>query len=144
MHPTELLEQSDVHPMSALPKMIQVATRELREIQQQLQATPDERTLSSLDSQALSDFKAAVDYVRQLLWVYIEAGAAKKGQNVNDAMRRLRLQRVTEMLQTIQEDVKSRHLAHNPTTDSFLHVVQEIADAAMEKHALRPAVGSKR
>ena len=109
MYQMEVVPQSDSNPMSALPKMIQVATRELREIQQQLQATPNESTISDLDSQALRDFKAAVDYIRQLLWAYIEAGAGRnKGKSVDDAVRRLRLQRVTEMLQTIQEDVKGR------------------------------------
>ena len=140
----EAVPQRDSNPMSTLPKMIQVATRELREIQQQLQSIPDKSTLSDLDSQALQDFKAAVDYMRQLLWTYIEAGSSSKSQNVDEALRRLRLQRVTEMLQTIQEDVKRRHLAHNPTTESFLHVVQEIADAAMEKHTLKPAAGDGR
>lgn len=133
MHQIELVP-SDPNPMNKLPKMIQVATRELRQIQEQFQCIPDENTLAHLDSEALHQFKAAVDYTRQLLWTYIEAGAGRKGHKVNDTVRRLRLERVTEMLHTIQEDVKRRHLAHNPTTESFLHVVHEIADAAMEKH----------
>lgn len=140
----EIVPQSDSNPMSTLPKMIQVATRELREIQQQLQSIPDKSTLTDLDSQALQDFKAAVDYMRQLLWTYIEAGSGDKAQNVDDALRRLRLQRVTEMLQTIQEDVKRRQLVPNRTTESFLHVVQEIADAAMEKHTMKSAISGRR
>lgn len=144
MQVMESVLQSDSTPMSTLPKMIQVATRELREIQQQLQCTPDKSTLAYLDSQALHEFKAAVDFMRQLLWAYIEAGAGKKEQNLNDAVRRLRLERVTEMLQTIQEDVKRRQLAHNPTTELFLHAVHEIADAAMEKHVTRAATLHKR
>jgi hypothetical protein len=115
--------------------MIHVATRELRQIQQQLQSAPDQSTFSYLDSPALHEFKAAVDYTRQLLWAYMAAGNGK-AQSVNSAMRLLRLERVTEMLQSIQEDVRHRQLAHNPATKSFLHAVHEIADAAMEKHVL--------
>jgi hypothetical protein len=84
---------------------------------------------------ALKDFKAAIDHVRQLVWTYIQADSLKQGNNVAEEVRSLRMQRVTEMLQTIQQEVRGRQLTPDPATVSFLHAVQEIADAAFQKHS---------
>jgi len=122
--------------MSNLPEKIQSATRELRQLQQEIQiplpaASP---RLAELNIAAVKEFKAVIDYVRQLLWTYIQADNLKQGRNVDEEVLSLRLQRVTEMLHTIQEEVKSRQLSANPATVSFLNAVQEIADAAFQRH----------
>jgi len=121
--------------MSKLPEKIQSATRELRQLQDEIQ-TPSSASgprLAELDADALKEFKAVIDYVRQLLWTYIQADNLKRGPSVDEEALSLRLQRVTEMLHTIQEEVKSQPAA-NPATVSFLNAVQEIADAAFQRH----------
>lgn len=124
--------------MSKLPDKIQSATRELRQLQEEIQ-TPLSAAgprLAELDTAALKEFKAVIDYVRQLLWTYIQADNLKRGRNVDEEVLSLRLQRVTEMLHTIQEEVKNRQLTPNPATVSFLNAVQEIADAAVQRHQI--------
>lgn len=122
--------------MSKLPEKIQSATRELRQLQQEIQSPLPAAgpRLAELDTTALKEFKAVIDYVRQLLWTYIQADNAKGGRSVDEEVLSLRLQRVTEMLHTIQEEVNDRQLAPNEETVSFLNAVQEIADAAFQRY----------
>ena len=122
--------------MSKLPEKIQSATRDLRHLQQEIQSPlpASGPRLAELDTAALREFKAVIDYVRQLLWTYIQADSLKHGQNVDEEVRSLRLQRVTEMLHTIQQETKVRQLTPSSATVSFLNAVQEIADAAVRRH----------
>ena len=122
--------------MSKLPDKIQSATRDLRQLQQEIQSPLPAAgpRLAELDTAALKEFKAVIDYVRQLLWTYIQAENRKHGKNVDEEVRSLRLQRVTEMLHTIQHEAKLREITPNSATVSFLNAVQEIADAAFQKH----------
>lgn len=119
--------------MSNLPQKIQSVTQELRQVQQEMQAAAPK--LAPVDAMALREFKAVIDYVRQLLWNYIQADTAQSGQSVEEEVRSLRLQHVTEMLHAIQQEVKARTLAPTPETVTFLNAVQEIADAAFERHS---------
>ena len=123
--------------MSDLPEKIQSATDDLRVLQQTIQSPLPAAgpRLEEIDSAALRELKAVIDYVRQLLWTYLQAESIKHGQNVDEEVRSLRLQRVTEMLHTIQQEAKIRQLTPNSATVSFLHAVQEIADAAFQKHS---------
>ena len=131
--------------MSDLPKKIQLATNDLRRLQQEIQ-TPLPAAgprLGELDSAALKEFKAAVDYMRQLIWTYLEVESRKKdSRSLDEEVRSLRLQHVTEMLHTIQDEVKERQLEPNPATASFLQAVQEIADAAFQRYS--PADSEKK
>jgi hypothetical protein len=122
--------------MSKLPEKIQSATRELRKLQEEIQSPLSAAgpCLAELDSAALREFKTVIDYIRQLLWTYIQAEDLERGRNVDEEVLSLRLQRVTEMLHTIQEEVNNRQLATNPATVSFLNAVQDIADAAFQRH----------
>lgn len=122
--------------MSKLPERIHSATRDLRQLQQEIQSPLPAAgpRLAEINNADLKEFKAVVDYVRQLLWTYIQADSLKHGQNVDEEVRSLRLQRVTEMLHAIQQEVKVRQLTPNSATVSFLNAVQEIADAAFQRH----------
>lgn len=122
--------------MSNLPEKIQSATLELRQVQEEMQAP----TVAQLDTSALREFKAVIDYVRQLLWNYIQADSTHSGQSVDEEVRSLRLQRVTAMLHAIQQEVRVRKLTPTPATVTFLNAVQEIADAAFERHSGSGAV----
>ena len=121
--------------MSNLPEKIQAATQELRQLQEEIQTSPAEPKLAEINTEALREFKAVIDYVRQLLWNYVQADTAQSGHSVDEQVRSLRLQRVTEMLHAIQQEVKVRQLKPNPATVTFLNAVQEIADAAVERHS---------
>ena len=123
--------------MSDLPEKIRNATDELLSLQRTIQSQMPAAgpRLGEIDSESLREFKTVIDYVRQLLWTYLQAESIKNGQNVDEEVRSLRLQRVTEMLHTIQQEAKVRQLTPNSATVSFLHAVQEIADAAFQKHS---------
>jgi len=121
--------------MSNLPEKIQSATEELRQVQREMQASAAAPKAVQVDIAALREFKAVIDYVRQLLWNYIHADSAHSRQSVDEEVRSLRLQRLTEMLQAIQQEVKVRRLTPSPATVTFLNAVQEIADAVFERHS---------
>ncbi|MBV9075001.1 MAG: hypothetical protein JOZ10_15345 [Acidobacteria bacterium] len=122
--------------MTDLSKKIHAATLELKRLQREMQS-PQGTTdpgLTELDSAALEEFKNVIDYVRQLIWTYLQAENLKRGKNIDDEVRSLRLKRVTEMLHSIQQEVKSRELKPSPAAVSFLNAVQEIADEAFQRH----------
>ena len=129
-----------MHPsMSDLPKKIQATVQDLRRLQEEIQSplpASGER-LGELDSAALKEFKAVIDYMRQLIWTYLQAESHKKGKSMDEEVRSLRLQHVTEMLHAIQQEAKVRQLTPNPATASFLNAVQEIADEAFKRHTPR-------
>src|SRR5437763_408680 len=58
-----------------------------------------------LTVEVMQDFKASVDAMRHLLWVYIEAAsrASDGAHDINLAVQSLRLQRATEMLKGLRE-----------------------------------------
>ena len=122
--------------MSDLANRIHAVTLDLRSLQQEMQSPlpASEPRLAELDSASLKEFKTVIDYVRQLIWTYLKAESLKEGQDIDEEVRSLRLQHVTEMLHTIQQEVKVRKLKPNPDTASFLNAVQEIADAAVKRH----------
>jgi phage/plasmid-associated DNA primase len=121
--------------MSNLPEKIQSAINELRQLQEEMKASVAAVKVEPIDTAALREFKAVIDYVRQLVWNYIHADSAHSGQSVDEEVRNLRLQRVTEMLHAIQQEAKVRQLKPTPETVTFLNAVHEIADAAFERHS---------
>ena len=123
--------------MSDLPEKIHAAVLDLRRLQQDLQSplpTSGAR-LAELDSAAIKELKSLVDYFRQLIWTYLQAESQKKGKNIDEEVRSLRLQHVTEMLHTIQQETKVRELTPTPVAMSFLNAVQDMADAAFKRHS---------
>ena len=122
--------------MSDLPEKIQSTTQDLHQLRQEIQSpSPGARPrLAEVDSAELKQFKAAIDFVRQLVWTYLQADSRTQGHNVDEEVRSLRLQRVTEMLHTIQQEARVRQLTPNSAAVSFLKAVHEIADAAFERH----------
>ena len=123
--------------MNNLPEKIHTAIHDLRKLQQEIQSPTDdtEPRLANVDSATLKEFKKSVDSVRQLLWTYIQADSLEHGQNLEEELRSLRLQHVTEMLHSIQLEAKVRQFKRNSATVSFLNACHEIADAAFERHA---------
>ena len=121
--------------MSNLPEKIHAVMQDLRTLQQEIQSVGGKQPrLAEVDSATLKEFHKSVNDLRQLLWNYIQADNLNNGQNLDEEMRSLRLQHVTEMLQSIQRESKVRQFKPNPTTKSFLNAVHQIADAAFERH----------
>jgi hypothetical protein len=120
--------------MSDLPDKIHSLTKDLRNLQREFQTPAVQTHRAELDSAALKQFKDSIDYMRQLLWVYLQAASQKHGENVEEEVRSLRLQRVTEMLHSIQQEVEVKQLTQTPEAVSFLKAVHEIADAALQRH----------
>jgi hypothetical protein len=88
------------------------------------------RELASSD--LLHEFKGAVDHMRHLLWSYIES--AQKDENIERTLERVRMRRVTEMLQILAPDVNERRMDSTPEIDSFFDAVQKIANKALDRH----------
>ena len=121
--------------MKNLPGKIHRATRTLEDIKRQLHAGATKADAAvELDLATLRDLKKAVDGLRRALWVQIEAEHRKSGKKLKEEVRSLRLQNLTEMLQSVQEDLKVRQLRPTSETASFLNAVHKIADAALERH----------
>jgi hypothetical protein len=83
-------------------------------------------------SDLLHEFKSAVDHMRHLLWSYIES--AQKDENIERTLERVRMKRVTEMLQILAPDVNERRMDATPEVESFFDAVQKIAGKALDRH----------
>lgn len=124
-----------------LTTRIRRVTEDLQAIQLELDAaakdnahTPErDRMLRELaSSDLLHEFKGAVDHMRHLLWSYIES--AQKDENIERTLERVRMRRVTEMLQILAPDVNERRMDAAPEIDSFFDAVQKIASKALDRH----------
>ncbi len=114
-------------------------TEDLKAVQAELHkitffdATPEQMAIVDelLGAGLLGDFKNAVDQIRQYLWAYVEASAAS-GRDLTTAIQGLRLQRVTEMLRVLREDMDDPSLAAVPGSRSFFEEISAIADKTVE------------
>ncbi len=81
----------------------------------------------SLTLQVMQDFKLAVDAMRHLLWIYIEAASRATSGDINDSIHGLRLQRATEILRGLREGGVpiSRQL---PEGRSFIEQVEALVN----------------
>lgn len=92
---------------------IQRVTEELRKLEQELMWSPvddaDSDQLRLLDgaqsTHLVTEFKLAVDCMRRFLWAYIEAADRYRGAGMNYALQTARLQRATEMLHSLYDDL---------------------------------------
>lgn len=134
--------------MSELTTRIRRVTEDLQAIQAELVAAtrpeaPDgerERILRELaGSDLLHEFKSGVDHMRHLLWSYIES--ARKDENIQRTLERVRMKRVTEMLNILEPDVAERKMNASPEADSFFDVIQKIANKALDRHEEQGARG---
>jgi hypothetical protein len=128
--------------MADLATLMTRATADLRFIQVLLEdaARSDadlaqrRRVLEDLSgSSCLEELKAAVDGMRHVLWSYVEASAGRRS-DVAQALQTVRMQRVTEMLRTLQADVQQARLAPSSDTANFIEMVTQVAQATMERH----------
>lgn len=85
-----------------------------------------------LTIQVMQDFKLAVDAMRHLLWIYIEAASRATSGNINDSIHGLRLQRATEILRGLREGGVpiSRQ---QPEGRSFIEQIEALVDYYSEQ-----------
>jgi predicted DNA-binding protein len=89
----------------------------------------------------MRDFKLAVDAMRHLLWIYIEAASRATSGDINDTIHGLRLQRATEILRSLREGgiPISRQM---PEGRSFIEQVEALVNYYSQREAIEP-VASK-
>lgn len=94
-----------------------------------------------LTLEMMRDFKLAVDAMRHLLWMYIEAASRATSGDINDSIHGLRLQRATQMLRGLREGGMpiSRQL---PEGRSFIEQVEALVSYYSQQETQSPA-GSK-
>jgi hypothetical protein len=99
--------------MDDVNRRIELVTEELRKLEQDLMWTAvddaDSEKLRLLDgansTRLVTEFKIAVDGMRRFLWAYIEAADRYRGAGMNYALQTARLQRATEMLHSLHEEL---------------------------------------
>lgn len=81
----------------------------------------------ALTLEVMRDFKQAVDAMRHLLWIYIEAASRATSGDINHSIHGLRLQRATEILRGLREGGVpiSRQL---PEGRSFIEQVEALVN----------------
>ncbi len=77
-----------------------------------------------LDRKLINAFKSAVDHTRLLLWAHLEATGTKTGVSPQELLQKARMERVTEMLRRLREEMKDTHISEMPESRALL---QEIA-----------------
>lgn len=93
--------------MNEIAANITRVTEDLNGLLKRLSGTQGPETAKLLEQlltlEVMQDFKQAVDVMRHLLWIYIEAASRATSGNINDSIHGLRLQRATEILRSLRE-----------------------------------------
>ncbi len=87
-----------------------------------------------LEPATIDPFKAVVDEMRLMLWSYIEAGSKDSPQGLEAKVQSVRMQRVTNMLKTIQPEVGSPSTAALPGAATFFELIHDIAHNTIDRH----------
>ncbi len=88
----------------------------------------------SIDVEQLSEFKSALDHARHSVWALIEALAGYSGHTVEEVLQDYRMQRASELLQTLRGEIESPTTPNSVATRTFLDEVQIVADLAYRRH----------
>ncbi|MGH9650816.1 MAG: hypothetical protein ACRD3A_07720 [Terriglobales bacterium] len=126
---------------------IRRVTEDLRAIQEELNraaALDPERPersrlldeLVTLD--LLADFRSAIDHLRTFLWAYVEAATRKSGGSVDSTLQEVRIQRATEMLRMLREQLSAPNSTPVPEVRSLFEEISALAHTAYDRHV--PAV----
>jgi hypothetical protein len=133
--------------MSELSTLIRRVTEDLHSIQSELgeaahskadKARRDQVMQQIVDADLVNEFKTAVDHMRLMLWSYIEAASHNK--DVAETLQSVRMQRVTEMLKIL--DVEDVRASKAPEAASFLDLINQIANTALDRHGRSHGAGT--
>ena len=89
------------------------------------------------------DFKTAVDDMRMMLWTYMSAGpAVQPGDlpslsypSVEARLQSVRMQRVTDMLRSLEPEVTQPATAALPEAHTFFELIHNIAHSTVDRHS---------
>jgi len=114
---------------------------ELVELEKQLKQIARDnggQSIQICEEALLRDLHSTVDRIRHLLWPHVEA-AARRTSDLDAALQKYRMQRVTTMLNDLTERAAEPRLAAMPEVQSFFSSIQQIATTAVERHMERVA-----
>jgi hypothetical protein len=117
--------------MTDLEKLISSVTDDLWSVQKQLMEAfpPGTAEKITLDAGLLSDFKAAVDHSRQLIWSLIEDMSRESGLRPDEVLLSFRVRRTLEMVHQIRPYLLNPALL---ATREMLLLGNEIRETATE------------
>jgi hypothetical protein len=126
--------------MDDVNRRIELVTAELRKLEHELMWTAvddaDSEKLRLLDgansTRLVTEFKLAVDGMRRFLWAYIEAADRYRGAGMNYALQTARLQRATEMLHSLHQELGD---SERQEARELLEQVAELVRSHQERRA---------
>ncbi len=86
-------------------------------------------TPAGVGFEEITAFKGAIDDMRHFLWAYIEG--LSKGDY---ALQTFRMQRATEMLRALRNDMETSPMPPAPETHTFFEALNRIAGEILAKH----------
>jgi hypothetical protein len=120
-----------------LKQRIRRLSEELVQLQHDLNWAALEEQAGRPDSDVsfddIKNFKSIVDDMRHFLWSYIEGVTLRSGQNADVALQTFRMQRATEMLRSLREQMGEGSLSA-PVPRSFVDEISNIADLTLQRH----------
>lgn len=87
-----------------------------------------------IDTEALADFKSALDHARHSVWALLEGLAGYAGHTMEEALQNYRMQRASELLHVLRPHVEAAHRPDSAAARSFFDEVQVVADLAFRRH----------
>jgi hypothetical protein len=85
-----------------------------------------------LDFKLVADLKSTVDYMRHLLWAYIEVSAKSDSSKIDQALQASRMNRATEMLRLLRNRFGERQ-SIDPKDASFIEQMSSMVDASLKE-----------
>ncbi|HXE91805.1 MAG TPA: hypothetical protein VNK82_12685 [Terriglobales bacterium] len=76
-----------------------------------------------LDRTLIAAFKSAVDHTRLVLWAHLEAAGKHTGVDAQDLLLKARMERVTEMLRLLREELRTPPVAATSEARALLNEI---------------------
>ena len=126
-----------------ISQRIRRVTEDLRAIQEELNRAASldperperSRLLNELVTlELLADFRSAIDHLRTFLWAYVEAATRKSGGSVDSALLAVRIQRATELLRMLRQQLTAQDSSPVPEARTLFEEISAIAHTAYDRH----------
>jgi hypothetical protein len=127
--------------MNEVRATVQRITTDLNTLMRQLSGSEDRHARQLIDEilngEMLSEFKSAVDAMRHLLWIYVEAVYRTQGREPATVAEAARLQRAVDMLRSLHPSATPPTLS---TGQTFFDHMQTVVD---EYNTMKPPLLAK-
>ena len=126
-----------------ISQRIRRVTEDLRAIQEELNRAASldperperSRLLNELVTlELLADFRSAIDHLRAFLWAYVEAATGKSGGSVDSALQAVRIQRATELLRMLRQQLTAQNSSPVPEVHTLFEEISALAHTAYDRH----------